>query len=265
MTLPPGRLLLVAAVLFGAALAQAAKPSSDHATAGPVVHADVRPAANHGPLAVVPEGRRTTPPARRTGQTSHPVTHQGNAQPHGTVPPSGKVLYLTFDDGPQREWTPRVLSLLAKHQAKATFFVLGREAAAHPDLVALEKRLGHHVGNHTWDHPMLTHLPPAEIQQEISSGVPSKCFRPPYRDTNAHVAAVAASYHQRQVLWDVDTLDWEKPGTAKIERAILQGARPGAIILLHDGGGNRAQTVAALDHALTKLTAQGYTYQALGC
>jgi peptidoglycan/xylan/chitin deacetylase (PgdA/CDA1 family) len=103
------------------------------------------------------------------------------------------------------------------------------------------------------------------MRQEILTGVKSKCFRPPFRDTNAHVEAVAASNHQRQVLWDVDTLDWSKPGTAKIERAILQGARPGAIILMHDGGGNRSETVAALDSALTKLTRQGYTYRALPC
>ena len=79
------------------------------------------------------------------------------------------------------------------------------------------------------------------------------------------MAAVAASYHQRQILWDVDTEDWEKPGAAKIEHALLRGARPGAIILMHDGGGNRAQTVAALDRALTKLTRQGYTYRSLPC
>ncbi|TDD28219.1 polysaccharide deacetylase family protein [Kribbella turkmenica] len=177
----------------------------------------------------------------------------------------GKVLYLTFDDGPQQEWTPKVLRVLAKHRAKATFFVLGREAAAHPDLVALTRAAGHRIGNHTWDHPVLTKLAPAELRREISTGVRSKCFRPPFRDTNAHVEAVAAAYHQRQVLWDIDTKDWSRPGTAKVEQAILQGARPGAIILMHDGGGNRAETVSALDSALTELSRQGYTYRALPC
>jgi peptidoglycan/xylan/chitin deacetylase (PgdA/CDA1 family) len=103
------------------------------------------------------------------------------------------------------------------------------------------------------------------MRQEIATGVKSKCFRPPFRDTNAQVEAVAASYHQRQVLWDVDTEDWSKPGTAKILRAIMTGARPGAIILMHDGGGNRSETVAALDQALTQLTRQGYTYRSLPC
>ena len=158
-----------------------------------------------------------------------------------------------------------MLAVLARHHAKATFFVLGREAAAHPQLVELARSQGHHIGNHTWDHPMLTHLTPKRIHEEIFSGVKSKCFRPPYRDTNAAVAAVATAYHQRQVLWDVDTNDWEKPGAAKIEHEILRGARPGAIILMHDGGGTRTQTVAALDRALTQLTARGYTFRSLPC
>ena len=79
------------------------------------------------------------------------------------------------------------------------------------------------------------------------------------------VAGLSAGYGRVQVLWDVDTKDWEKPGAAYIEHAILAGARPGAIILMHDGGGNRSQTVAALDRALTKLTKLGYTYRALPC
>ena len=251
---PPGKLLLVAAVLLGAALAQAAKPSEHHvASATPLV-----PQAAHGPLAVQFEHRTPTKVARKQNQrTAKPETWNLN--------PSGKVIYLTFDDGPQQVYTPKVLSVLAKYHAKATFFVLGREVAAHPELVAQTRRAGHRIGNHTWDHPMLTKLSATRLRQEIASGVRSKCFRPPFRDTNASVAAVAAQYGQRQVLWDVDTKDWSKPGTDKIERALLRGARPGAIILMHDGGGNRSETVAALDRALPQLIAQGYTFRALPC
>ena len=262
MTRPPGKLLpLVAALLCGAVLAQAAEPA-DHSitSAAPAVHGPA-----HAPLSIpvvrkpAPAGPRKQQPQqqRRTSTTATP--DDWNLTAHG------KVLYLTFDDGPQREWTPKVLQVLAKHQAKATFFVLGREAAARPDLIALTRAAGHRIGNHTWDHQMLTKLPASKMRQEILGGVKSKCFRPPFRETNAQVEAVAASYHQRQVLWDVDTKDWSKPGTATVERAILQGARPGAIILLHDGGGNRSETVAALDTALTKLTRQGYKYRALPC
>lgn len=261
MTLPPGKLLLVAAVLLGAALAQAAKPSAPTAGDRPsATQQIVRPTAKQKLLTVKPR-QRTTPPGDRTQRTSHPATNPAD----WSLPKGAKVLYLTFDDGPQQEWTPKVLAVLTKHRAKATFFVLGREVAAHPDLVETTRSMGHTIGNHTWDHPMLTRLTPAKIREEIRTGVASQCFRPPYRDTNATVATVAASYQQRQVLWDVDTNDWEKPGAAKIEQAIMTGARPGAIILMHDGGGNRTQTVAALDQALTKLTRQGYTFRALPC
>jgi len=265
MTKPPGKLLpLVAALLCGAAVAQAATPS-DHAvtSAAPAVQVSTA------------QGRLSTPVAHKQGTPTGARSVQRVQQPvrpkATTVPDDwnltahGKVLYLTFDDGPQVEWTPKVLQVLRKHKAHATFFVLGIQVAQYPELVTLEKASGHRIGNHTWDHKLLTHLPAAKMRQEIVSGVKSKCFRPPGRDTNAAVAAVAAANHQRQVLWDVDTKDWTKPGVAKIEHAIMTGARPGAIILMHDGGGNRSETVAALDQALTQLTTQGYTFRSLPC
>ncbi|NEA31169.1 polysaccharide deacetylase family protein [Streptomyces sp. SID13031] len=268
MTLPPGKLFLVAAILFVAALAQAATPSSPQTSGDRLVASGP---AGQPPAKLVSakfsrqkltstRGHRTTAAGRKNQRTGTAATADD-----WTLGNDGKVIYLTFDDGPQEEWTPKVLSVLARHHAKATFFVLGREAAAHPELVEIERSLGHHVGNHTWDHPMLTHLTPQRVKEEIFSGVKSKCFRPPYRDTNALVEAVATANHQRQVLWDVDTNDWKKPGAAKIERAILRGAYPGAIILMHDGGGNRAETVAALERSLTQLTARGYTFRALPC
>ncbi len=261
---PPGKLLLAAAVLLGAALAQAAHPS-DHPTT--VAAPPMRTAAANGPLSVhLPGSQPGTPkPGVKPRSTKPPATRKNQRTENWNLQAGGKVLYLTFDDGPQPVYTPKVLAVLAKHHAQATFFVLGREAAAHPTLVETTRQAGHRIGNHTWDHPMLTKLSAARLRQEISTGVKSKCFRPPFRDTNAHVAAVAGEYHQHQVLWDVDTRDWEKPGVPAIERALLRGARPGAIFLMHDGGGNRSQTVAALDRALAKLSAKGYTFRSLPC
>ncbi|WP_427884695.1 polysaccharide deacetylase family protein [Kribbella sp. GL6] len=263
MTKPPGKLLpLVAALLCGAVLAQAASPSGPSVTsAAPVVSTT----PDHGLFG--------TPGTSKRGEPSSSKPSTPPVRPAPPKPPAddwnltghGKVLYLTFDDGPQHEWTPKVLQVLRKHHAQATFFVLGIQVAQYPELVAAERAAGHHVGNHTVDHKTLTLLPDAKVRQEIGMGVKSKCLRPPSGATNAKIQAIAAAYHQRQVLWDVDTKDWEKPGTAHIEHAIMSGARPGAIILMHDGGGNRSQTVAALDQALTKLTAQGYTYRALPC
>jgi peptidoglycan-N-acetylglucosamine deacetylase len=262
---PPGKLLpLVAALLCGAVLAQAARPS-DHSITSAASAVTTSAPGGRAPL--------STPITHKQGTSSTPKTVRRPVKQERTAKPvddwnltkHGKVLYLTFDDGPQGEWTPKVLQVLRKHNAQATFFVLGIQVAQFPDLVTLERAAGHHVGNHTFDHKTLTHLPAAKMRQEIATGVKSKCLRPPSGATNAKVEATAAALHQRQVLWDVDTKDWTKPGVARIEHAIMAGARPGAIILMHDGGGNRAQTVAALDQALTKLTKLGYTYQALPC
>ncbi|HZX03750.1 polysaccharide deacetylase family protein [Kribbella sp.] len=262
MTKPPGKLLpLVAALLCGAVLAQAASPSGPSVTsAAPVVSSTpglgllgtpVEPAEPSGSKPSTPPPAKPAPPK--------PPADDWNLAGHG------KVLYLTFDDGPQHEWTPKVLQVLRKHHAQATFFVIGIQVAQYPDLIAAERAAGHRIGNHTYDHKTLTLLPEPKVRQEIAMGIKSKCLRPPGGGTNAKVQAIAAAYHQREVLWDVDTEDWKKPGTAHIEHAILAGARPGAIILMHDGGGNRSQTVAALDQALTKLTQQGYTYRPLPC
>jgi peptidoglycan/xylan/chitin deacetylase (PgdA/CDA1 family) len=262
MTKSPGKLLpLVAALLCGAVLAQAASPSK-HATTSAK---PVDKAPTHGLLSTSTTSKRGTPSSTKPTRPA--------VKPPAPKPPAddwnltdnGKVLYLTFDDGPQHEWTPKILQVLRKHHAQATFFVIGIQVAQFPELVTAERAAGHHVGNHTYDHKTLTHLPDAKVRQEIALGIKSKCLRPPEGATNAKIHAIAAAYHQHEVLWDVDTEDWEKPGVAHIEHAIMSGARPGAIILMHDGGGNRSQTVAALDSALTKLTKLGYTYRSLPC
>jgi peptidoglycan/xylan/chitin deacetylase (PgdA/CDA1 family) len=271
MTKPSGKLLpLVAALLCGAALAQAARPSDQSVTsAAPMVVASTSasgPALLSTPVIHKPSKSKTVRhPAQRPKQQQQQEQRTAAPADDWNLTKHGKVLYLTFDDGPQGEWTPKVLQVLRKHKAQATFFVLGIQVAQFPELVTLERAAGHHVGNHTFDHKTLTTLSPAKMHQEIATGVKSKCLRPPSGATNAKVEATATALHQRQVLWDVDTKDWTKPGVAHIEHAIMAGARPGAIILMHDGGGNRSQTVAALDQALTKLTKLGYTYRSLPC
>ncbi|WP_084310877.1 polysaccharide deacetylase family protein, partial [Phycicoccus elongatus] len=184
--------------------------------------------------------------------------------------PPGSVLHLTFDDGPDPTWTPQVLSVLAKHNAHATFFVLGRAAGAHPGLVADERAAGHSVGNHTTTHPDLTKLSVADITSQwqrtanVIGGTP--CARPPYGAVNATVRQVTTGLGYRVQLWDIDTRDWSRPGADVITQRIVDGARPGAVVLLHDGGNDRSQTVAALDAALTRLDAAGWRYEAIpGC
>ncbi|WP_374927780.1 polysaccharide deacetylase family protein [Kytococcus sedentarius] len=181
------------------------------------------------------------------------------------------MLYLTFDDGPDPVFTPQVLSVLRAHDAQATFFMVGEEAARHPGLVEKVRRDGHAVGNHTWDHPWLTTLSGDAVQQQLirtrEVTGPGRCLRAPYGASNAEVHAAAGVAGYRQVWhWSVDTRDWTEPGVPAITASILEGASPGAVQLMHDGGIDRSQTVEALDRALTRLAAQGWSFEALpGC
>jgi peptidoglycan-N-acetylglucosamine deacetylase len=185
---------------------------------------------------------------------------------------SAGVVYLTFDDGPTPAWTPRVLALLARYQARATFFVLGRSAAAYPELVRQEFAAGHGVGNHTWSHRRLTNLRGAQLVAEVNgtstviqqiTGAPVRCLRPPFATVDAASAEQVRALGLRLVLWDIDTNDWLRPGTGAIAGRVLGRVRSGDVILMHDGGGDRSQTVAALEQVLATLSARGYRFHAL--
>jgi peptidoglycan/xylan/chitin deacetylase (PgdA/CDA1 family) len=184
----------------------------------------------------------------------------------------GGVVYLTFDDGPTPAYTPPILALLARYQARATFFVIGRNAAAHPELVRQEHAAGHGVGNHTWNHKRLTDLGGGRLEAEVdatsavigrATGTPVRCLRPPYATVDAAGAARARARGLRLVLWDVDSNDWRRPGAAAIAGRVLGQVGSGDVVLLHDGGGNRTQTVAALEQVLASLSARGFRFSAL--
>jgi peptidoglycan-N-acetylglucosamine deacetylase len=185
--------------------------------------------------------------------------------------PAG-VVYLTFDDGPSPAWTPRVLELLARYRARATFFVLGRNAAAYPELVRQEFAAGHGVGNHTWSHRRLTGLTGDRLAEEVgttgaaiqrATGAPVRCLRPPYATVDPASAGRVRALGLRLVLWDVDTNDWLRPGAGVIAGRVLGRVRAGDVVLLHDGGGDRGQTVAALEQVLASLSARGFRFGAL--
>lgn len=179
----------------------------------------------------------------------------------------GKVAYLTFDDGPNRTYTPQVLGLLRKHHAKATFFMIGSSAKANPALVRQVRAEGHAIGNHTFSHPWLHRLSRAGVAGQLRSTDAvlghTTCMRPPGGFVNSGVTSVSRGLGKSVVLWSVDTSDWSRPGAARINASLVRGARPGAILLMHDGGGPRAQTVAALGRALTSLSARGYRFETL--
>lgn len=176
------------------------------------------------------------------------------------------IAYFTFDDGPS-QFTPQILDILRRHEASGTFFMLGSEAQANPELVDRVRREGHAVGNHSWSHPDFTTLDDKKVTQQITKTDSvigeAKCVRPPYGATNDQVRARIAELGKSQQLWTIDTLDWSRPGVAKIEQNIMDPMAPGAVVLMHDGGGSREQSVAALERVLTKLDEAGYVVRAL--
>ncbi|HYN67531.1 MAG TPA: polysaccharide deacetylase family protein, partial [Ornithinibacter sp.] len=187
----------------------------------------------------------------------------------------GKVLYLTFDDGPAVTYTRQILDLLDRYDAKATFFQLGQNASAHPDLTREVIRRGHAVGSHTWDHADMRRLSRTALDHEITTtsttlekltGRPITCLRPPYGALNGQARAAVKRAGLDLQLWNIDPQDWNRPGVSAIVRDVVGNARAGRVSLMHDGGGNRSQSVAALAQILPRLTAKGYRFESLpGC
>ena len=183
-----------------------------------------------------------------------------------------KVLYLTFDDGPGDE-TVEILDLLRENDAKAVFFALGQELAHETDLGRRIVAEGHVLANHTWSHEDLTALDASGREEEVRQtgklleqlGSDSRCVRPPYGATDEDVADDLDAWELTQVLWSVDTEDWTGPGAATIATRLLE-AESGDVVLMHDGGSDRTQTVEALREALPRLAAEGYAFDVVpGC
>lgn len=179
----------------------------------------------------------------------------------------GKVVYLTFDDGPDPRYTPAILSTLARYKAGATFFMIGRSAKAHPALVRQVRAQGHTIGNHTFSHPWLTKKSAATVAAELRSTDAvlgrTTCMRPPGGFVNGTVRSVAAGQHKKVIMWGVDTSDWSRPGTGRIVNSVMRGSKAGTIVLMHDGGGPRTQTVSALSTVLGQLSRKGYRFEPL--
>jgi len=187
-----------------------------------------------------------------------------------------RTIALTFDDGPDPRWTPRVLDVLRRHHAHATFFVVGARVNEHPDLVRRILAEGHEIGSHTFTHADLASVPGWRRDLELSltrkavagaTGREPTLLRPPFSSLPSaldgpeyDVLRAAAGSGHVAVLADRDTRDWQRPGVARIVRAATPAGGRGAVVLMHDGGGNRDQTVAALERLLPELTRQGYRF-----
>lgn len=192
--------------------------------------------------------------------------------------PGSKQLALTYDDGPNDPHTLRLLEVLARHDVHATFFLIGRYVQQRPDIVRELVRAGHVVGNHTFNHPLLTLKSSAEIRKELSAcrsalqaalggahGRASNLFRPPFGGRRPAVLRIARELGLEPIMWNVTGHDWDAPPAAEIERKVSQRIRGGDVILLHDGGhkqmgADRSQTVLATDHLITRYKSEAYEF-----
>ena len=180
------------------------------------------------------------------------------------------VVYLTFDDGPSPTGTLAMIAVLQRHHATATFFDIGQNAQAHPDLVRAEIAAGESVGGHTWTHPHLRTLTRAEVATQLEStrdllrslGAPARCFRPPYGETDRTVNGVARSLNLHRYLWTTESMDWTKVSAIDALTTALAGLRAGAIIVFHDWV---PQTPQVVDQFLTIAESRGYDAAALPC
>jgi cellulose synthase/poly-beta-1,6-N-acetylglucosamine synthase-like glycosyltransferase/peptidoglycan/xylan/chitin deacetylase (PgdA/CDA1 family) len=219
-----------------------------------------------------PGGDSTVPTSVSEGSSVVDATHPRVSS--SGMP--GRTIALTFDDGPDPTWTPQILSILRKHQVPGTFFVVGSMAARHPDLLRGIRDSGSELGAHTFTHPDLVQVSQWRLDRELDesqlvlaggAGVTTNLFRPPFSSSASAIddlgygTVLAAGRHGYVcVFTDRDSGDWGRPGV----EAIMRGSTPvdgqGAIVLMHDAGGERSQTVAALDRLIPRLQQEGYRF-----
>ena len=188
-----------------------------------------------------------------------------------------RAVALTFDDGPNPDATPLILDALAERGVKATFFILGRHAERWPDLVARVAAEGHSIGNHGYFHRKLHFKSPAYVRNDLELGtaaieqaanVRPRLFRAPHGFRNPWVTPIARSLGQRTVGWSLGVWDSDRPGIDAIAKRTVEGAKPGSILLLHDGDGydpegDRTQTAHAVPLIVDRLHAAGYRFDLL--
>jgi peptidoglycan/xylan/chitin deacetylase (PgdA/CDA1 family) len=253
----PLRLLatLVLALLASAALALAVAEASTQST-------------TTGTGTTTPATTPTKPSAPATKPTLYRVV---GCRSTGTVAhregPHRKEVAIGFDDGPWED-TPAFVTMLERLKVRATFFMIGRQVtSSYRSTLLRELRNGDVLGDHTFTHPDLATLSAGEVRSQLLStigairsltGYTPCVFRPPYGDYDSSVLQIARSLGLSTVLWNVDPTDWATPGTAAIEQRVLAQVQPGSIIISHDGGGPRGQTLAAYPNIIRALRVRGY-------
>jgi len=197
------------------------------------------------------------PPARRAAP-KHSYNSVGTSQP---------VVAMTFDDGPHPELTPKLLDILKKRNIRATFYVIGRNVAAYPEIARRIVEEGHEIGNHTYTHPALSKIGAARVKTELDkttqiikqiTGVTPKTMRPPYGATNTSLnRRINDEFSMPVIMWSVDPQDWRYRNASRVSSHIISNSKPGDIILAHD---IHPSTIAAMAPALDALLAKGLRF-----
>lgn len=188
--------------------------------------------------------------------------------------PGSRLLALTYDDGPSAKWTPALLEVLARHDVRATFFMMGRHVEQQPAIARAVASAGHVVGNHTYAHPNLIFSSAAQLIAQLDDcdrtltqvvGEHSDLFRPPFGGRLPDTLRTARVRGYVPVMWSVTAYDWKPYSPEKIEHTVARQIRGGDVILMHDGGhrspdADRSATVAATDRLITRYKAEGYGF-----
>ena len=215
-------------------------------------------------------------PAQTPAASSSPALLASATTPHAAPAPhitfsevnvDGPYIAMTFDDGPHATNTPKLLDLAAKKHIKLTFFLVGQCAVEYPQLVQREIAEGHEVANHSWSHPNLAKKSDDGVREELqktedaiaqATGKKPTLMRPPYGELTARQRLwVNHDFGYKIILWDVDPLDWKRPGPSVVARRIIAGTRPGSIILSHD---IHAPTIEAMPEVFDTLLAKGFKF-----
>ncbi|HEY4905716.1 MAG TPA: polysaccharide deacetylase family protein [Candidatus Sulfotelmatobacter sp.] len=216
----------------------------------------------------------TAAAALAAGYQSMAPTGQWFGRTFTGLPRGSRQLALTYDDGPNDPHTLRLLEVLARHDVRATFFLIGSRVQQRPDIVREIAAAGHVIGNHTFTHPLLTFKDAAEIRRELSQtnsavqdavGEHSNLFRPPFGGRRPEVLRIAHELGLQPVMWNVTGYDWNAPPAEVIETKVAKQIRGGDVILLHDGGhkamgADRSQTVLATDSLIARYKSEDYEF-----
>src|SRR5437867_675323 len=205
-------------------------------------------------------------PLQTTEKSGHKAPAEQNIT-FNSVHAEGPHIAMTFDDGPSPTLTPKLLDLLAARHIKVTFFVIGENVAEHPEIVARAAREGHEIANHSWSHPNLGKMSQEGVRSQLqrtddaiksAMGKSPTLLRPPYGSiTEREKRWIHDEFGYDIILWDVDPLDWKRPGPAVVRNRILKETRPGSIVLSHD---IHPGTIEAMPSTFDELEAKGFKF-----